>query len=226
MIEDEKNISSFISKGLEAEGYNVMPAYDGESGLALMTRDHFDLIILDIVLPRMSGWDVCRKIRTELRNDIPILMLTALTHTDQVVKGLDAGADDYLGKPFKMTELLARLKALSRRYSGLMSMPNTLTYADLRMNLATKEVWRGDQLIQLTVKEYNLLKLFLSFPNKVFSRVQILEQVWGVDFDTGTNVVDVYVNYLRKKIDKDFEPKLLHTVFGMGYTLRAYDSEE
>lgn len=226
LIEDEKNIVSFISKGLEDQGCRVTAALDGESGLSLLGRQLFDVIILDIILPTVDGWEVCRRIRNDLRSDVPILILSALNQTEQVVRGLDAGADDYLGKPFKMTELYARVKALCRRYSGRLPGSRYLIYADLRLDLQNKEVWRGENKIQLTVKEFNLLKLFLSNPDKVLTRHQILEQVWGMDFDTGTNVVDVYMNYLRKKIDKGYRKRLLNTVFGMGYMLREHDAEE
>lgn len=224
LIEDEKNIHSFIKKGLEREGFFVTPAYDGETGLLLLGKHKFDLVILDIVLPGRNGWEVCRAIRSELNCRIPVLMLSALNATDEIIRGLDTGADDYMGKPFKFAELLARLKALQRRYTGQLEESKKLIYADLQMNLDTREVWRSDLKITLTAKEFNLLKFFLSHPEKVLSRNQILEKVWGVDFEIGTNVVDVYVNYLRKKIERNDLSRLIHTKFGMGYTLHRHDT--
>lgn len=220
LIEDEKNISSFIERGLVEAGHEVTPAYDGETGLSILAKASFDVVILDVILPQIDGWEVCRKIRQEMNRDTPILMLSALNQTEQVVKGLDAGADDYLGKPFKMTELVARLHALSRRYRHHSVHGNIVQFADLKMDLETMEVWRGETRIRLTSREFKLLQFFLNNANKVVTRFQLLEQVWGMDFDTGTNVVDVYVNYLRNKVDKDFKVKLLHTVYGVGYILK------
>jgi DNA-binding response OmpR family regulator len=220
IIEDETSIVSVLKKGLEEEGHYVMAAYDGEAGLALMAEGGFDLVILDIILPRINGWEVCQRIRLELKDDTPILMLSALNQTEHIVKGLKAGADDYLAKPFKLTELLARMEALRRRYQGFPEAGSLLSFADLKMDLQAKEAWRGDRRLKLTAKEFNLLHCFMLNPNKVLSRQEILEAVWGVDFDTGTNVVDVYVNYLRNKMDKNFEQKRIHTVFGMGYVLK------
>ncbi len=226
LIEDEKNISAFIKKGLEREGFVVTQAYDGETGLLLLHDGSFDAIILDIILPRRNGWEICRAIRSELKSRIPVLMLSALNDTDQVVRGLDTGADDYLSKPFKLSELTARLKALQRRYTGHITGSVFLEYAGLKMNLENREVWRDDHAISLTAKEFHLLRFFLLNPEKVLTRTQILEAVWGVDFEIGTNIVDVYVNYLRKKIEKEDLPKLIHTRFGMGYILHSYDAEE
>ena len=223
LIEDEKNIASFIERGLEEAGFSVRSAYDGETGLAFLEDSPFDIVILDVILPQMDGWEVCRKIRQDFRRNIPILMLSALNQTEQVVRGLDAGADDYLGKPFKMTELVARLHALGRRYRNHATPPvesNSIAVADLQMDLEAMEVWRGDARIKLTVREFRLLHFFLKNVNKVVTRFQLLDQVWGMDFDTGTNVVDVYVNYLRNKIDKDFPVRLIHTVYGVGYILK------
>lgn len=224
LIEDEKNISSFIAKGLSAEGYTVVPAYDGETGLALFNGGKFQFLILDVILPHLNGWEVCKLIRQEHQNEVPILMLSALNETEHVVKGLNAGADDYLAKPFKMSELLARMKALSRRTRGYAPEPAYLEYNDIRIDTNTREVFRKDVKIKLTVKEFNLLVFFVKNSEKVLSRMEILEQVWGIDFDINTNVVDVYVNYLRRKVDKDFDQKLIQTVFGVGYILRGDDA--
>jgi two-component system copper resistance phosphate regulon response regulator CusR len=226
LIEDEKNISSFISKGLEAEGYDVTPAYDGETGLALFQGGQYQFLILDVILPHMNGWEICKRIRQEHNNEVPILMLSALNETDHIVKGLNAGADDYLAKPFKMSELLARIKALSRRSKGYVPDAVFLEYGGLKVDSKSREVWRDEVKIKLTVKEFNLLVYLMKNPDKALSRMEILEHVWGIDFDINTNVVDVYVNYLRRKIDKEFDHKLIQTVFGIGYILRADDSEK
>ncbi|TAE54076.1 MAG: DNA-binding response regulator, partial [Bacteroidetes bacterium] len=186
----------------------------------------FDMVILDIVLPRMSGWEVCQHIRQKYAMNLPVLILSALNQTEDVVKGLNAGADDYLGKPFKLSELHARIQALLRRYTGAVIPSANLLFADLKMSLDTHEVWRAGQKIKLTGKEFSLLQLFMSHPVKVLSRDRILEEIWGIDADINTNVVDVYVNYLRNKVDRGFDQKLLHTVFGMGYILREDGTEK
>lgn len=221
VIEDEKNIVSFLKRGLENNGFQVTPAYDGETGLALLKKDTFDIVILDIILPGKNGWEICSVIRNELKQNVPILMLSALNRTEDIVKGLNGGADDYLGKPFQLTELLARLKALYRRRENYPSANEILRYADLEINEELKEVWRAGDRIKLTARELNLLRFFLQNPEKVLTRDQILDAVWGVDFDTGTNVVDVYVNYLRNKIDRKYTTKLIKTVFGIGYILKS-----
>ena len=223
VIEDEQNVSSFIRKGLEEQGYEVTQAFDGTTGLRAVVQKKFDLIILDIILPGMNGLEVCKKLRENEDTYTPILMLTALGDTDDVVMGLDAGADDYLTKPFKFKELLARIKALTRR-KKLSDAVKTLKVADLEMDIDSKQVTRGGQPIKLTAKEFNLLKYLINNKGRVVSRTDILENVWEVNFDMGTNVIDVYVNYLRNKIDKNFSPKLIHTVVGMGYVLKEkYD---
>ena len=223
VIEDEQSVSSFIRKGLEEQGYEVTQAYDGSMGFRAAFQKSFDLIILDIILPGMNGLEVCKKLREEGETAVPILMLTALGATDDVVTGLDAGADDYLGKPFKFKELLARVRALTRRKS-LTTTTKQLQVADLEVDLDRKMVSRGDKPIKLTAKEFNLLEYLIRNKGRVVSRVDILENVWEVNFDLGTNVIDVYVNYLRNKIDKNFSPKLIHTVVGMGYVLKeSYD---
>ncbi len=220
LIEDEKNIASFIERGLSSAGYQVMAAYDGETGLDMMAGNDFDVIILDIILPRKNGWEVCQQIRQQYRKDTPILMLSALNHTNHVVKGLEAGADDYMAKPFKLNELMARVHALVRRYRRQMPSNKLLQYGGLVINLESKEASREGRPVKLTIREFKLLEFFMRHPGRAFSRFELLEKVWGLDFDTGTNVVDVYVNYLRNKIDKGYSTKLIHTVYGMGYILK------
>ncbi len=219
LIEDEPSVSSFIKRGLEEHGFEVQQAFDGDTGFRLARQGLFGLIILDLILPHKNGMEVCRELREEGHKDVPILMLTALSTTSDLVAGLEAGADDYLRKPFKFQELLARIQALSRRRQ---IMPNNrkLRVANLEMDLDGKTVTRNGKEITLTAKEFNLLEYFIRNKGRVISRNTILEQVWELDFDTGTNVVDVYVNYLRKKVDKGFSPKLIHTVIGMGYVVK------
>ncbi len=219
VVEDEQSIASFLKKGLEENGYEVMVAYDGEFALRLCQNEIFDLILLDLIIPKINGSDVCRKLRNELKFENPIIMLTALGTTDDVVEGLDIGADDYLVKPVKFQELLARIKAHSRR-KDYRSEQKMLKIDDLTMDLDKKEVIRAGQVIKLTAREFNLLHYLLKNKERVVSRVDILENVWEVNFDMGTNVIDVYIDYLRNKIDKKFDYKLLHTVVGMGYVLK------
>lgn len=223
VIEDEQSVSSFIRKGLEEQGYEVTQAFDGSTGLRAAAQDRFDLLILDLILPGINGIEVCKKLREGGETAVPILMLTALGATEDIVAGLDAGADDYLAKPFKFKELLARVRALTRRKS-LSTATKQLQVADLEVDLDRKAVSRGDKPIKLTAKEFNLLEYLIRNKGRVVSRVDILENVWEVNFDMGTNVIDVYVSYLRNKIDKNFSPKLIHTVVGMGYVLKeSYD---
>src|SRR5918999_1410505 len=218
VIEDEKKVASFIQRGLEAEHYQVDVAYDGEAGLLQVFDNDYDALILDVMLPKRDGLSILRDMRMR-KLTIPVLMLTARDTIANKVAGLDQGADDYLTKPFAFEELLARLRALLRR--GVSSPSLDLTLADLQLNLVTHQVTRAGKRIDLTAKEFALLEFFLRQPGRVLSRALIAQRVWGVDFDTFTNVIDVYVNYLRKKIDADFEPKLLHTVRGVGYVMKA-----
>lgn len=223
VIEDEQSVSSFIRKGLEEQGHEVTQAFDGSTGLRAAIQHRFDLLILDLILPGINGLEICKKLRESGELAVPILMLTALGATEDVVAGLDAGADDYLAKPFKFKELLARVRALTRRKS-LSTASKQLQVADLELDLDRKVVSRGDKPIKLTAKEFNLLEYLIRNKGRVVSRVDILENVWEVNFDMGTNVIDVYVSYLRNKIDKNFSPKLIHTVVGMGYVLKeSYD---
>lgn len=220
LIEDEHNVASFIRKGLQEENYEVLLAYDGTTGLDLLQQHQVDLIVLDVILPGISGLDVCRRIRSSDYQDVPILMLTALGSTENVVSGLDSGADDYLPKPFKFKELLARVRALLRRRDRGESISTALSIGDLILDRDTKIATRAGREIKLTATEYRLLEYFMKNPKRVLSRIDLLENVWDVNFDMGTNVVDVYVNYLRNKMDKGFSSKLIHTVIGMGYMLK------
>ena len=221
LVEDEKKVASFIQRGLEAEHYTVEVAHDGEAGLLRVFDGDYDLLILDIMLPKRDGLSVLHEVRRH-KLSIPILLLTARDTVADKVAGLDHGADDYLTKPFAFEELLARVRALLRR--GAPMPAPVLTLADLHLDLMTHQVTRADKRIDLTAKEFALLEFFLRHPGRVLSRTLIAQHVWGVDFDTFTNVIDVYVNYLRKKIDTDFEPKLLHTVRGAGYVLKVPQS--
>lgn len=222
VVEDEPNVAAFIKKGLEEQAYDVDVAYDGNTGLLLARQKDYALAILDVIMPNINGLEVCRQLR-ERDHSLPILMLTALSTTDDVVTGLEAGADDYLAKPFKFRELLARVRALTRRKNLLVPAASKLSFADLDMDLDTKAVTRGGKAITLTAREFSLLEYFLRNQGKVLSRIDLLENVWELNFDLGSNVVDVYVNYLRNKIDKDFPVKLIHTVIGMGYALKITD---
>lgn len=218
LVEDEPSVASMLNKGLGEEGYQVTVAPDGKLGLQLATDNPYSIIILDVMLPGINGLELCRQLRSQ---DIqtPILMLTALATTDNVVTGLDAGADDYITKPFKFKELSARLRSLARRRPA--SEPErVLRLADLEMNLSARTVTRFGQSISLTATEYRLLEYLMRNKARVVSRLDILEQVWGIDFNMGTNVVDVYVNYLRKKIERKDADKLIHTVIGMGYCMK------
>lgn len=224
LIEDEAHVVSFIKKGLSEEGFEVSVAFDGITGLKVATENKFDLLIIDVMLPGMNGLDICRQIRKS-DTQIPLLILTALGTAENIVIGLESGADDYLVKPFKFIELVARIKTLLRRSENnlpLVQQSDEEIYriADLILNDTTKTVTRAGAKLSLTTTEYRLLFYFMRNKNRVLSRLNILDDVWGLDFDTGTNVVDVYVNYLRKKIDNNPSAKLLHTVIGMGYVLR------
>ncbi len=222
LVEDEASVVSFIKKGLAEEGYEVSVALDGPSGLQMAEAHDYDLIILDIMLPGKNGLEVCRELRVKNRK-LAILFLTALGTSENVVLGLETGADDYLVKPFKFIELQARVKSLLRRLEpegSAAKSPDVFQISDLRVDDITKTVTRGDRVISLTSTEYRLLLLFIKNQRRVLSRMDILEHVWGVDFDMGTNVVDVYVNYLRRKMEQPNAVRLLHTVIGMGYVLK------
>jgi heavy metal response regulator len=218
VVEDEAKVASFIRRALEEESYAVDVCADGARGLDLARAGCYDLVILDLMLPGMPGLEVLRTLRKE-QIAAPVLILTARSELDQKVKGLDAGADDYLTKPFAIEELVARVRALLRRGSG--EAAGVLQVEDLVLNPATREVTRGGRRIELTAKEYALLEYLMRNAGRVLTRPMIAEHVWNQDFDTFTNVIDVYVNYLRNKIDRGQDRKLIHTVRGSGYTLKA-----
>jgi len=217
IIEDEHKIVDFIRRGLTLEGYRVDAAYDGEAGLDLAARNAYALIILDIMLPKLDGLEVCRALRAA-GNQTPILMLTARDSVPDRVAGLNSGADDYLIKPFAFDELAARIKALLRRLAA--AEVEILQFADLTMNTATREVWRGDRRIELTAKEFDVLELFMRHPRQVLTRDILYERAWGYDFAGESNIIEVYIRYLRAKLEADGQPRLLHTVRGVGYVLR------
>lgn len=220
IIEDDQRIAELIQRGMEEQGFSTTLAYDGLSGKKLALQNNYDLIITDIILPKIDGLDLCKQIR-ETKPDTPIIMLTALGTTDDKVEGFDAGADDYLVKPFEMRELLVRIRSLLKRNNKSASNTgNILKYADIEMNLHTKIVTRDGIEIGLTPKEFKLLEYMLHNPERVLPRTEIAEKVWDTHFDTGTNFIDVYINYLRKKVDKEFDKKLIHTKSGMGFILK------
>jgi heavy metal response regulator len=217
VVEDEKKVASFIQRGLEAEHYSVDVAFDGDTGLTQLFDGEYDLAIFDVMLPKRDGLAMVQEVRKRGMH-LPILLLTARDTLADKVAGLDQGADDYLTKPFAFEELLARVRALLRR--GASTQPALLILADLSLDPVSRQVTRAGKKVDLTAKEFALLEFFLRNPGRVLSRALIAQHVWGVDFDTFTNVIDVYVKYLRKKIDADFEPKLIHTIRGAGYVLR------
>lgn len=217
LVEDEVKVSAFIKKGLEENQFSVELAVDGAAALKQVLNKDYDLIILDVMLPFVGGIEICKQIR--LKNaQLPILMLTALGTVEDKVTGFKAGADDYLLKPFHFSELLARIEALLRRKKPDDS--HVLFFEDLKLNTLNNELTRAGQPVILTPKEFDLLVFFIRNKNKIQSRQQIAREVWGISFDTGTNMIDVYVNYLRRKLEKGFERKLIHTVIGKGYILK------
>ena len=220
LIEDEVRIAELIKRGLEEQGFSVTVAFDGALGRKLATSNHYDIIITDIILPNLNGIDLCKEIRN-VKPDIPIIMLTAVGTTDDKVEGFDAGADDYLVKPFELRELHVRIRALLKRNSSKTNAQGfLLKYGDVELNLHTKVVKRNGKEIELTPKELKLLVYMMQNPERVLSRSEIAEKVWETTFDTGTNFIDVYINYLRKKIDKDFPIKLIHTKPGLGFIFK------
>ena len=219
VIEDEKRVADLLKIGLEENGYQVLVAYDGEMGWRLFQSNDFQLIISDIILPKLNGFELCQKIR-KADEEIPILMLTALGTADDKLEGFDVGADDYMVKPFDFRELLARVRVLlKRRAMTKVDAVKEISYADLCINLERQEVPRNGEPVKLSPKEYNLLVYLVENAERVVSRVEIAEKVWNTHFDTGTNFIDVYINYLRKKMDKNFEVKLIHTKPGVGFIL-------
>jgi DNA-binding response OmpR family regulator len=219
VIEDELQVSTFIRQGLEEKAFIVEVAYDGLIGQRMAITREYDVILLDIVIPGINGFELCKVLKREKPN-VPILMLTTLGTTDDKVTGFDAGADDYLLKPFEFEELTARLKALARRPSLMRSAPEEiLRFDDLKLDLGRKMAIRDEKSIKLSAKEFALLEYFMRHPGRVISRVELAEKIWDLKFETGTNVVEVYMNMLRNKIDRDFGSKLLQTRIGLGYVL-------
>jgi DNA-binding response OmpR family regulator len=219
LVEDEPKVSAFIKKGLETQAYKVEIAADGREGKLLAAAQKYELIILDVKLPHVSGIELCKFIRSRYPK-VPILMLTALGTTGDKLLGFDAGADDYLVKPFEFLELLARINALLRRTAEPNDEETVLQVADLELDLREKVARRAGKTVELTAREFSLLEYLMRHRGQVVSRLDIAEQVWDLNFDPGTNIIDVYVNYLRKKVDKDAPVKLIHTVIGMGYVLK------
>lgn len=219
VVEDEPKLASFLQRGLQAESFTVDVATDGLQGERMAQDQPYDLVVLDVMLPKKTGLEVCWTLR-EAYPALPILMLTALDQPAEVVKGLNRGADDYLTKPFQLEVLVARIRALLRRAQASSELDAKLRCADLELDLLAKTVTRAGQKITLTAREFALLNYLLVRKGRVVSRMDILEKVWETSFDTDTNVIDVYINFLRKKIDKPFPEKLIHTVVGMGYVLR------
>jgi heavy metal response regulator len=218
VVEDEKKVGAFIKKGLEEDSYSVELAHDGDKGEELAVAQNFDLIILDILMPKKDGLTLLKELRAK-QISTPVLMITAKGSVEDKVKGLDSGADDYLVKPFAIAELLARVRSLLRR--GPAEKSTSLVVADLALDLVSHKARRGHKLIDLTAKEYTLLEYFMRNANRVLSRTIISEHIWNYNFDTGTNIIDVYINHLRNKIDGGFDKKLIHTVRGVGYMMKA-----
>jgi DNA-binding response OmpR family regulator len=216
IVEDELKVASFIKKGLEENSYDAEIAYDGLAAEKLARQFQYDLFILDLIIPGISGLELCKKLK-KLNANIPVLMLTALGTTDDKIIGFDAGANDYLVKPFEFRELLARVKVLVRKFEPVPETVNILVVGDLELDMDKKVARRGTSYIDLTAKEFSLLEFFMRNSGRVLSRIDIAEKVWDLKFDFGTNVVDVYVNFLRKKIDKGHDKKLIHTRVGFGY---------
>lgn len=223
VVEDEPKVADFITRGLREEMFQVDHAADGMIGKSLALANAYDLIILDLQLPRLNGLELCKILRQQ-NTQVPVLMLTALGTTDDKLAGFDVGADDYLVKPFEFRELLARTKVLMKRNQPA-NEEDVLELGDLMMNVRTKSVIRQGKSIILTAREFALLELLMRNAGSVLNRAEIAEKVWDIRFDTGTNVIDVYINFLRKKIDRDFDTKLIHTIIGMGYVIKQAASE-
>lgn len=222
IVEDEARVLQFIKQGLEENGFDVDFAYDGECGRKLASSNKYDLIVLDVIIPQLNGIELCKKIR-ETDSKTKILMLTALGSLNDKLEGFEAGADDYLIKPFDFPELLARIKSLLKRNlqdDDTKNEDHILKVADMELNTHTKRVKRAGKEIKLTAKEYALLELLTLNKNRVLSKAEIAEKIWNITFDSGTNTIEVYINFLRKKIDNDYPVKLLHTLVGMGYTIK------
>ena len=218
VVEDEKKLNDLITKKLEKEYYGVDSCFDGEEAVRYVEGTEYDAIILDIMLPKLDGFEVIKRIRAK-KNKVPILLLTARDNIDDKVKGLDCGADDYLVKPFIFEELMARIRVLLRRNSG--NADNIITIANLKVDLDAKTVFRDDVLIKLSGREYSILEYLIRNKGKILPRERIEDHIWNYEYEGGTNVIDVYIRYLRKKIDDSYTPKLIHTVRGLGYVLRV-----
>lgn len=219
IVEDEANVVSILKRGLAEEGFETSVAPEASIAMEMIAAHSFSLVILDIMLPGMNGLELCKQIK-KTRPLTPVIMLTALDSTENIVTGLDNGADDYMVKPFKIAELTARIRMLLRRHDAFQQAEELIAVGDLQINLTSKIVKRADKEISLTATEYRLLQFLAKNKQKILSRIDILENVWDIDFNMGTNVVDVYVNYLRKKVDKGFDYNLIHTVVGLGYILK------
>ena len=223
VVEDEKKLNELITKKLKKEYYGVDSCFDGEETIRYVEATEYDAVILDIMLPKLDGFEVIKRIRAK-KNKVPILLLTARDNIDDKVKGLDYGADDYLVKPFIFKELMARIRVLLRRNSG--NADNVITIANLKVDLDAKLVFRDDMLIKLSGREYSILEYLIRNKGKILSRERIEDHIWNYDYEGGTNVIDVYIRYLRKKIDDSYTPKLIHTIRGLGYVLRVDNENE
>ena len=223
VVEDEKKLNDLITKKLEKEYYGVDSCFDGEEAIRYVEGTEYDAIILDIMLPKLDGFEVIKRIRAK-KNKVPILLLTARDNIDDKVKGLDYGADDYLVKPFIFEELMARIRVLLRRNSG--NADNVITVANLKVDLDAKTVFRDGVLIKLSGREYSILEYLIRNKGKILPRERIEDHIWNYDYEGGTNVIDVYIRYLRKKIDDSYTPKLIHTIRGLGYVLRVDNENE
>ncbi|MHA3788183.1 response regulator transcription factor [Flavobacterium hauense] len=219
LVEDEPNLLSILRKGLAEKNFDVSAALDGTTAMAMLESNTFDVIVLDVMLPDINGIEICRRLRAA-GNFVPVLMLTALDSSENIVTGLNAGADDYMAKPFKFGELEARINALARRAQQDHRPPEIITIDDLEIDRLAKTVKRGNDTILLTAKEFRLLYYLAKNSGMILSREKILDNVWNINFDMNTNVVDVYINYLRKKIDKPYNTKLIHTIKGLGYVIK------
>ena len=223
VVEDEKKLNELITKKLKKEYYGVDSCFDGEEAIRYVEGTEYDAVILDIMLPKLDGFEVIKRIRAK-KNKVPILLLTARDNIDDKVKGLDYGADDYLVKPFIFEELMARIRVLLRRNSG--NADNVVTIANLKVDLDAKTVFRDDLLIKLSGREYSILEYLIRNKGKILSRERIEDHIWNYDYEGGTNVIDVYIRYLRKKIDDSYTPKLIHTIRGLGYVVRVDNENE
>jgi two-component system copper resistance phosphate regulon response regulator CusR len=219
LVEDEKDLASFIKKGLKSEGMEVDVAYDGKIGHSFFSSKQYETVIIDVNIPLINGFELCKLCKAS-NPDIPVIFLTALDSIENKSDGFEAGADDYMVKPFEFKELMLRIKAHHKRFSKNNHQGNVMKIADLHIDTLSKTVFRDGKLIDLTTKEYTLLEYLMKNKGKIVTRVDIAEKVWEINFDTNTNIIDVYINYLRNKIDKGFDQKLIHTIVGMGYSIR------